>query len=51
MQREKLNGSGEIGILMGELNQHAAIKRTEGIEEVLTKYPRYKSGEKADRSV
>ena len=36
---EKLNGSGEIGILMGELNQHAAIKRTEGIEEVLTKYP------------
>ena len=36
---EKLNGSGEIGILMGDLNQHAAIKRTEGIEKVLVKYP------------
>ena len=36
---EKLNGKGNIGILVGSLNHHAAIRRMEGIEEVLAKYP------------
>lgn len=36
---EKLNKSGKIGILVGQLNHHAAIRRTEGIEEALVKYP------------
>ncbi len=36
---EKLNGKGNIGILVGSLNHHAAIERMEGIEEVLAKYP------------
>ena len=36
---EKLGGKGKIAIFMGIENQEAAIKRTEGFEEVLTNYP------------
>jgi len=34
-----LNGKGNVVILMGELSNEAAIKRTEGTENVLKKYP------------
>lgn len=36
---EKLGGKGKIAIFMGIESHEAAIKRTEGFEEVLEKYP------------
>ncbi len=34
-----INGKGNVVILMGELQNEAAIKRTEGVKKVLAKYP------------
>ena len=36
---EKMGESGGVGILMGILSNEGAVKRTEGNEEILSKYP------------
>ncbi len=36
---EAINGKGKIAVLMGKLDNEGAIKRTEGVEEVSSKYP------------
>ncbi len=36
---EKLNGKGNIGILMGNMANRATFDRTEGVEEVADRYP------------
>jgi len=36
---EKLNGKGNVVIMMGKLDNEAALKRTEGVEQVAKKFP------------
>lgn len=36
---EKLGGKGNVVIMMGKLDNEAAIKRTEGVKQVAAKYP------------
>lgn len=36
---KKLNGKGNVVIMIGKLDNEAAIKRTEGVKEVAKKYP------------
>lgn len=36
---KKLNGKGNVVIMIGEPSQEAAVKRTEGFKQVLAKYP------------
>jgi len=36
---EKLGGKGNVVIMIGKLDNEAAIKRTEGVEQVAAKYP------------
>ncbi len=36
---EALGGKGKITILMGKLDNEGVLKRTEGVEEVMSKYP------------
>ncbi|WP_432666924.1 sugar ABC transporter substrate-binding protein [Wukongibacter baidiensis] len=36
---EALEGKGKIAVLMGKLDNEAAINRTEGVEEIVSKYP------------
>jgi inositol transport system substrate-binding protein len=39
---EKLNGKGNIVIMMGKLDNEAAVQRTAGVEQVAAKYPEIK---------
>jgi inositol transport system substrate-binding protein len=36
---EKLNGKGNVGILMGVLGHNAQIKRTDGVKKIVAKHP------------
>jgi inositol transport system substrate-binding protein len=39
---KRLNGKGNVAILMGELNNYGTFERTEGVEEVVDRYPEMK---------
>ena len=43
---EKLNGKGNIAILMGAFRNQSTFKRTEGVEEIVSRYPELKIIEK-----
>jgi len=39
---KRLNGKGNVSILMGELNNTGSFERTEGVEEIADRYPEIK---------